>query len=335
MSPVAHLSAAALLGNYRFLTQRIAPARPIAVVKANAYGHGVRFVAETLFRAGCTDFAVATAGEALSLRALLPHAAILVLGHTPQKMLPALIAADITPTAHDAASLFAITARTDRYALKIDTGMHRYGFPYDNLPLHILPPQEVFSHLYAADSAPAASAQLARFFSAVRRYPLASTHICASAGVLRFGAAGASHARAGLLLYGYGHPSLSPVLTLFAEVVRIFTLRAGDTLGYGGAYRATHSERIALVNVGYADGVPQNASGGMMTLGGARCEIVGRVCMDTCFLRLPAGLSPSPGARVTVYDAAGENIKSIAAASGRSLYELLVHLGTRIPRQTK
>ncbi|MBQ7377866.1 MAG: alanine racemase [Clostridia bacterium] len=334
MSPLAHLSAAALLQNYRFLLRRIAPARPIAVVKANAYGHGMRFVATTLFSAGCSDFAVATAEEALALRALLPRAEILVLGHTPHTQLSALVAAGITPTAHDRESLAAITAHTDRYALKIDTGMHRYGFPYDNLPLHISP-RFVFSHLYAADSAEIASAQIARFFAAARRYPCADTHLCASAGLLRYGAAGASHARAGLFLYGYGHPELTPVLTLSAQVIRTFTLRAGDSIGYGGAHRAARSERIALINIGYADGIPQNAAGGFMTLRGHPCEIVGRVSMDSCFLRLPRGLFPARGDRVTVYDRQGENIKSIAAASGRSIYELLVHIGTRIPRQNE
>ena len=334
MSPIAHLSAAALLGNYRFLLRRIAPARPIAVVKANAYGHGVRFIAGTLFSAGCTDFAVATAEEALALRALLPRAEILVLGHTPHAYLSALVASGITPTAHDGASLAKITAHTDRYALKIDTGMHRYGFPYDNLPLHISP-RAVYSHLYAADSVRITAAQIARFSAAARHYPDADTHLCASAGLLRYGSAGASHARAGLLLYGYGHPALSPVLTLTAEVVRSFTLRAGDSVGYGGAHRAANDERIALVNIGYADGIPQNAAGGFMTLCGCPCEIVGRVSMDSCFLRLPRGLSHARGACVTVYDRQGENIKSIAAASGRSIYELLVHLGTRVLRQNE
>ena len=351
-----------LAHNYRILSARLAAegAGLIAVVKANAYGHGAAAIAAHLGALGATRFAVATLSEALSLRGVLPRAEILVLGYVPPTEARAAAEAAITLSVFDEAYAKALSqnlaGRVLRVEIKLNSGMNRAGLAlYDGTPtlaveaalriaaLRGICVSGVFSHLAAADDPadPLTAEQILRFRRAVTALARAGmplpAHLAASAAVARLGALGFPLARVGLGLYGYlpeGCPSLGllPVARLVAPVVQILTPPAGERVGYGGRYTTPPGARLGLLPIGYADGLPRLAEGGRVRIEGIPCPIVGRVSMDACTVLLPpACRAPHPVA--TVFGEEGEDLLRLAAAADTIPYELLARLGTRIDRK--
>ena len=351
-----------LAHNCRLLSARLRAegAEMIAVVKANAYGHGAVAVAPCLHAEGVRRFAVATPEEAFALRAALPHAGVLVLGYTPPAAAPYAAEAAITLTVHEEGYAKALShelgGKRLGIELKLNSGMNRAGFPLDGAHLSdtvealrrvaALPglcPQGVFSHLATADDPadPLTECQVARFRRAVGALARAGlslpAHLSATAAVARLGALGFPLARVGLGLYGYlpaACPPLGllPVARLLAPVVQILTPPAGERVGYGGGYTALEGARLGLLPLGYADGLPRSAEGGYIRVEGHLCPLVGRVSMDACTLLLPpACRTPHPMA--TVFGEEGEDLWRLAEAADTIPYELLARLGTRIDRK--
>ena len=348
----------ALLHNLSKLRKMTNGARPIAVLKANAYGHGVGFAASALSAAGVDFFAVARLSEAIFLRGLCPHADILILGVTPPQNAPLLSRYHLIQALHDGAYAYALScAATEpiRTHLKLDCGMGRFGISLykSNAIKEVvyalrrprLHTEAIFSHLPSADrlendesdrQRTAFKAFVADIASAYRPLP---THLLASAGILRYGAESGELIRPGIALYGYPpcaellSEGFLPVLRLYAPVLAIRELSTGDKLGYGGAFIAPRRMRIALLGIGYGDGIPRRLSGADVLLAGQSCPIVGRVCMDLTFCALPDTLDVKVGDLALVFGDTPQRLLRLADHADTIPYELLTSLSSRLDRK--
>lgn len=357
----------ALADNFA-VARRAAGARDvIAVVKADAYGHGAVAVVRRLIAEGCTRFAVATLSELAALRGAGVDAPVLLLGgvHDAREAACALALA-ATPVLHHEAQralVEAAAAACGRRAgvhVEVDSGMHRLGAPADAavaLAARIaasphLALEGVATHFACADAAdPAATRAQATAFAetleALRRQRIEPglVHLANSAGLL--GAADwedlvpGNAVRPGLMLYGVApapHQAdrgLRPVMTLATAVAAIRPVRAGDAVGYGGTWRAPRSGWIATLPMGYADGIPWSIGGGgaEVLLAGRRRPLVGRVSMDLVTVWLEDEVAVGEAAIAFGIGAGGHlPIEALAGAAGTIPYELLVRVGARVER---
>ena len=286
----------AVADNYRLLRKRSAQ-QCAGVVKANAYGLGLEPIAHTLLRAGCDTFCVATLEEGLALREVAATPRILLLGGVEAANAHHAAAAQLEPVINSALAAQAWQPyRTQPATLHVDTGMHRLG----------MPPAEVaqvdwagyklttlMTHLACADDPEhsANAAQLQRFDSICATLratlPELTTSIANSAGCFLAPAYHGDLTRPGIGLYG-GHPRngvqdnpMTCAVSVEGRVMQLRTLPADTQLGYGGTYQAPTERTIAVVGMGYADGIPRLISNrGEAVINAARVPIVGRVSMD-------------------------------------------------------
>ncbi|MDQ2735705.1 MAG: alanine racemase, partial [Pseudomonadota bacterium] len=357
---LVHLDA--LTANLAVARRAAGSARVWAVVKANAYGHGIGHVYAAL--KGADGFALLDIEEAERIRALGWRGPVLLLeGCFEPRDLDACSRLNLWHTVHHRAQIDWLAAhKTDRpqhVFLKLNSGMNRLGFAVAAyraawLRLDALPQVgeiTLMTHLanadaqIGADGSGAASIEtsLAAFAAATAELP-GERSICNSAATLRFGtslAAGASDwVRPGIMLYGSSpdHPQhraadwqLRPAMTLKSELIAVQGLAAGASVGYGSSYTAERDMRIGVVACGYADGYPRvapgtNARGTPVLVDGVRTRTVGRVSMDM----ITVDLTPVPAARVgsevVLWGRAGDGtvlgIDEIAEAAGTVGYEL-------------
>lgn len=364
----AHIDLDALKANYRSIVDFVGRERPaqapgvIAVVKANAYGHGAGQVACALEDAGANLLACADIEEGAVLRAAGVRAQILVFGALSVSDLDGLFDLDLTPTISTPGAAAAVQAaaarykRRLRYHLKIDTGMNRLGFRSDNLKRTLpgllasqnLELEGLYTHFATADlpEHPLFDQQRLRFARAVEdvaalggkpRY----RHACNSAALLRDSRVWYDLVRPGLLLYGIVPPplastvTLTPVMTLSSRVVAVKGMRTGEITGYGGRFTAEQPTTIAIVPAGYADGLDLRLAGrGAVLIRGRRAPIVGSVCMDMLMADV-TGMDVSPGDEVIIIGAQGEDridAREMAAAVGTIPWEVVCRVGSRIER---
>ena len=340
--------------------------RLMAVVKAEAYGHGAVRVAQTLLRVGIRHFAVATVEEGIALRRAGIGGEILVLGYTAPTEARRLWRYRLTQTLIDAGHAAAMDAAGYplRAHVKIDTGMHRLGVDARDLDAvaavfacRRLKIVGMFTHLCISDElTPEAVAftqmQIDRF-ERVREMLDKSgigqgltVHIQNSAGLLNYPSLSYHFARVGIALYGLHsdrqtaprlRPDLRPVMSLRSSVALVREVAAGESVGYACAWRAEGARRIAVVPIGYADGVPRHyaAGGGEALLRGIRCPVIGRVCMDQLLIDVTALPEVGAGERVTLIGRdGGEEISAeeMAERCGTITNELLSRMGER-PRR--
>jgi alanine racemase len=363
----------ALEGNFRAIVAHLArersPAPPgvIAVVKANAYGHGAGEVARALEEAGADLIACADIEEGCALRSAGVAVDILVFGALSVSELDGVFDGRLTPTISTPAAARAVQSaaarakRRLRYHLKIDTGMNRLGFRHDNLrrtlPEVLASPnlelEAVYTHFATADDPQSTlfAAQQARFEQALLeigrlggcpRY----RHAANSAALLRNPRVWYERVRPGLLLYGVVPPpleasiTLTPVMTLVSRVVAVKGVRAGETVGYGGGWTVRDPTTVAIVPAGYADGLDMRLSGqGAVLIRGRRAPIVGSVCMDMLMADV-TGLEVSPGDEVVILGTQQSpdgrvdriDVREMAASIGTIPYEVLSRIGSRIER---
>lgn len=360
--PVAQIDLAALRGNFA-LARRLAGGRDvIAVVKADAYGHGALAVTRALVGAGCARFAVARVAEAVALRDAGIAAQLLVLGGCQDAAeAEAAVAHGLVPVLHDAGGAERLAAaarargkRADAH-LEIDTGMRRAG-PGPEAALTLarsirdepaLALAGVFTHFARADEPDLAPsrAQLRafrRFLAEARDAgPVSPSGLCvhvANSAALLVGDALAAElpeataVRPGILLYGispFAPPAraeapLRPVLRLVTRVVDVHAVETGDAVGYGGTYRAPRATRIATLAIGYADGVPWSlANRGSVLVRGRPCAIVGRISMD--LVTVDAGALPVERGDEAVLIGEQAGAEGVAR---RSVEELAADAGT-------
>ena len=331
----------------------------LAVVKADAYGHGVVPVAKRLQDEGVDGFGVALAEEGIELRDAGIDRAILVLNGISGGAHRDIIAAGLTPVLYEIseASAFAAVSgdRSVDVHLKVDTGMGRLGVPLADLSgflreLRRFPAIRIaglMTHLSTADADPEYVAeQLAGFAQAqglVRRFghEPAVLHVANSAALFRHPEAHFDWVRPGLALYGYPgadaiEAPLRPAMRWRTQVLRMRTLAAGDSAGYGRSFRATSETRLATIPVGYGDGLLRSASNrGQVLIGGARCPIVGNIAMDLTTVDVSGVPHVAIGDEALLLG--GQNgavldARDLAAAAGTIPYEVLTNVSRRVPR---
>jgi alanine racemase len=336
--------------------------RIIAVVKANAYGHGAAQVARALEEAGAAMLACADIEEGIALREAGVRAPILVFGALSVSDPAGIFKHQLTPTISTPGAARALQAAAARHGtglrchLKIDTGMNRLGFRHDNLDRTLpdvaaapnLRIEAVYTHFATADKPehPAFAAQRERFDAAIARLPglgITTTirHAANSAAMLRDERVWHDYVRPGLLLYGIVPPplgatlTLRPALSLHSRIVAVKGIRAGEASGYGLNGPFDNPATIAIVPAGYADGLDLRLAGrGYMLVRGRRAAIVGSVCMDMTMIDV-TGMDVSPGDEVVILGAQGDDtidVREMAAAIGTIPYELLCRVGSRIER---
>lgn len=361
----ARIDLGAARANYAELRRAAAGAQVIAVVKADAYGHGAPAFAAALAGEGCGRFAVVTLEEGALLRECGLREPILVLGgvHDSREALQTL-ALDLTPVVHrrEDVALLAEAAEGEDGPLavqvELDTGMHRMGVPRDDAVAVLrevaaasaLRLEGVYTHLARADEddLEPTRAQLALFARLIEESGVDPGMLhWANSALSLVGpelkpplAQGA--VRPGLALFGV-QPALSrraalrPVMTLVTRVVHLRAVRAGETVGYGGTWRAERDTRVATLPLGYADGIPRAAGGeaarAEVAIGGRRFPVVGRISMD--FTTLDVGDAPvAIDDEVRIFGAgeATPSVEALADAAGTIAYEILVGVGARVPR---
>ena len=373
-STVAHVDLAALKENFRAIQAFLAAgaqAAPgpgiIAVVKANAYGHGSHRVALALQEAGATMLAVADIEEGIVLRRGGVQVPILIFGALSVSDLDGLFDFSLTPTISTPSAARAVQAAAARrttmiaYHLKIDTGMNRLGFRHDNLRRTLpellgspnLQLDAVYTHFASADvpESPVFEQQRIRFEAALRTVDELGgkprlRHAANSAALLRDSRVWFDFVRPGLLLYGIVPPPLAstiplqPVMSLTSRVVAVKGLRPGEGVGYGWRFTPDEPRSIAVVPAGYADGVDARMGGrGHVLIRGTRVPIVGAVSMDMITVDVTDLKGVEPGDEVVILGRQGDerwqqiDAREVASAIGTIPWEIVCRLGTRIERQ--
>ena len=348
-STVAHIDLAALQANFRAIQQylssdpRTKTPGTIAVVKANAYGHGAERVALALEQAGATMLACADIEEGVVLRRAGVSVPILVFGALSVSDLDGLFEYSLTPTISTPSAARAVQASAIRrrttigFHLKIDTGMNRLGFRHDNLrrtlPEVLASPnltlEAIYTHFATADdfSQPLFNDQRVRFEESLRvidQVVQAGSalrgatrvkvlrHAANTAALLRDARVWYDVVRPGLLLYGIVPPPLAstlpltPVMSLTSRVVAVKDLRPGEGVGYGWQHRALAPTTIAVIPAGYADGLDTRLSGrGHVLIRGRRVPVIGAVSMDMLTVDV-TGLDITPGDEVVILGRQGD-----------------------------
>jgi alanine racemase len=354
MTPMvsATIDTAALKHNLQRIRDFAPRSRVMAVIKANAYGHGLVAVARALDQADA--FAVARVDEGLTLRmAGIQKRTVLLEGVFDRGQLDSASAAGFELVVHTREQIELLrqagAGEPFRVWLKLDTGMNRLGFKGAAFgtaldALRALPrvqsPVNLFTHLASADDpdSPATVEQIARFAAATSALT-GERSIANSAGMLGFSQAQADWVRPGLLLYGvspfdgsigadYG---LLPVMTLRSHVIALKEIEPGEHVGYGGAWSARRPTRLAVAAVGYGDGYPRNLSAGSPVLvNSERAPLAGRVSMDmigidvTDLKRLPQMGDP------VILWGEGLPVEEIAVWADTIPYELLCGISQRV-----
>ena len=374
-STVAHVDLAALQANFEAIRRFLVPdgqsasTAPgiIAVLKANAYGHGAAPVALALEAAGASMLACADIEEAIVLRDAGVRVPILVFGALSVSDLDGVFEYSLSPTISTpwAARAVQTAAAKHRtvidYHLKVDTGMNRLGFRSDNLRRTMpellahanLRLDAVFTHFAQADvpESPMLETQRVRFEDALATIAELGgrprlRHACNSAAMLRDSRCWYDVVRPGLLLFGIVPPplastiSLTPVMSLTSRVVAVKGLRPGEGVGYGWKFVASEPRTIAVIPAGYADGLDARLCGrGHVLIRGHRAPIVGAVSMDMLTADVTELAEVRPGDEVVLLGRQGEqpwqqiDAREMAAAIGTIPWEVVCRIGTRIERQ--
>jgi alanine racemase len=350
----------AVARNTRLLKQRAGGAALLAVVKANAYGHGAVAVARAAIAAGADRLGVICVDEGEQLRRAGITAPILVMGHTPASDAARLVELSLigTVASRETAEALARAAaeRGVRLAVhvKVDTGLNRYGFtPNEAMAaagwlreLSSLEVEGLFTHFASSDEADKGYTlnQYARFGRVVDGFGWTPIrHVSNTATLLDMPELSLEMVRPGLGIYGlyplgvsHRDLGLTPVLTLKSRIVRLNALAPGDPVSYGRTWRAPRASLIGLVMCGYADGLPRSLSNrGSMLIRDQRAPIVGRVCMDMCMVDVTDVPDAATGDEVVLIGCQGReeiNADEVAELAGTISYEILSGITARVPR---
>jgi len=347
----ALISASAFSNNLKVASAHAGAAKVWAVLKANAYGHGVERAADAL---GAADgFAVLDFEEAARLRAHGVGKPILMLEGMFQALdVPLLGRHALVPVIHNAEQLKMLAGAEPGGAidvyLKANTGMNRLGFDAQGLrdayeALRANPRVRgvtLMTHFADADGPGGVGEQLAAFERMVAPLGPAPRSLANSAALLRFAAATRGDwVRPGIMLYGCspfsdqdaGSLGLKPVMTLASELISVRRLQRGERVGYGLSYQAAQAMTIGVVACGYADGYPRHApSGTPVLVNGQRAPTVGRVSMDMIAIDVSELPGVGVGTPVTLWGK-GLSADEVGAAAGTLSYELFTKLTARVP----
>lgn len=361
----ATIDLAALGQNLSRIRERLSPNSHImAVVKANAYGHGAVEVARALRDAGVTRLAVASVQEGVALREAGIDGDILVLGALLDQQLTELLSNRLTPVVTDQRLLPQLATEGEAAKkplpihLKVDTGMGRLGLAPSEWATFLetfprwksLRLEGCMTHLADSDGNDSSHTeqQLKMFHGLLEQLEQRGikppcVHVANSAAIMRYPHSHFSLVRPGIMLYGYhtlppsvSCPALQPVLSLHTTVMQLRTIKPGETVSYNRTFVANRPSTIAILPIGYADGYSRQLSNkGFVLIGGKRAPIVGLICMDMTMV----DVTDIPGVRVgdcvTLIGRQGQEAilaDEIAQWTGTIPYETLCAIGPRIPR---
>lgn len=367
----AEINLDALEHNMRRIREITNPnAQIMAVVKADAYGHGVSECAELLLENGADRLGVATLNEAIELRRLFYDVSILILGSSLESETDELVKNDITPNIYitDFANALSASAvklkKSVKVHIKLDTGMSRIGFPIhdgDNsavideiIAISKLPMLEIegiFSHFATSDESGReyTDLQFKRFMSVCdelekRGLKIPIKHICNSAGIMMYPEYHLDMVRPGIILYGM-YPSndvdktkldLKYVMSLKSIITYVKEIESGRGVSYGKEYIADGEARIATVPIGYADGYLRSlANQAKIAVGEKLFPIAGRICMDQCMIDVSGVNNINRGDEALIFGDGAVTVDDIAKWLGTINYEVTCMLGHRVPRKYK
>jgi len=346
---IANINIANLRHNYHLISSRTGSAKVMAVVKANAYGHGLGLIATSLFDEGCRDFSVTDASEGRELRELLPDAESIVLLSGIFDKADAEFANefDLTPTITSSAQLELLRSAgfIGSVWIKINTGMQRLGA---DDPVQLIEQCRanntevagIMSHLACADTPehPLNRVQAEEFSAQCRKLsPQLPASLLNSAGLVALPDEMHEFVRPGLALYG-AEPvpeeplGVKPVMQFTGEVMHVRDIAKGVSLSYGASFRASNDMKVAIISLGYGDGLPRNLSNcGHVFAQGHNFPIVGRICMDYCLIDCSENVL-KPGDSVEFW---GETLTAsdVAILAGTISYELFTSVGKRVCRR--
>ncbi|TAJ79403.1 MAG: alanine racemase [Gallionellaceae bacterium] len=344
----AHIDLSALKNNLR-VARRLTSSRIMAVIKANAYGHGLPRIAKALEDA--EGIALLDIQDAIQLRDAGSRQTILLLeGFFVPEDMPLIAEYDFATVIHSTQQLDWLDAYPRRNALhvwlKINSGMNRLGFVPQEIPAvmerlkshRAVRDVILMTHFSHADEAEGVAAQLERFNGLAAAYR-APRSLANSAALLRYPATHGDWVRPGIMLYGASpfadvsaqQLGLQPVMTLTSEIISVREIRSGEYIGYAGLFRADCGMRIGTVACGYADGYPRHApTGTPILVNGQRTRTLGRVSMDMIGVDLSDIAGARVGSRATLWGD-GMPVEEVAHAAGTISYELLCALTARVP----
>lgn len=356
----AEIDLDALSHNVRILAARAAPVRLMAVVKANAYGHGAVACARAALEAGATQLAVVCVDEGEELRRAGVTAPVVVLGYTPPGLAERAVSLGLQPTVGDPTFLDALSraaaakGTTVAIHLELETGLNRHGLVPDALvalaerarALPGIRVEGLFTHFAAAEEGDQRFTR--RQFEILRttaaRVPWIPTRHCsASASTLLDPEMALDLVRPGLSMYGYKpapwvgtEDDLRPVMSLRSRIARVLEIAPGETVGYGRTWAASRRSRIALVMCGYGDGYRRSFSNRAHVLvRGRRAPVVGRVAMDMCMADVTALPEVIQGDQVTLLGRDGDekvDADELATLADTISWEVVTAISARVPR---
>jgi alanine racemase len=359
----AEIDLGALVHNFHALKRAAVSHRVIAVVKADAYGHGAVEAARALSEAGADMFAVATVAEGAALRETGIAEPILLMGAFPSSDIEEILSCDLTPSvsspgfAEDLSRAAAALGRHAAVHVKVDTGMGRLGIPYHAAiaaieRMSVLPGLDlegIYTHFPSCDEdrefTLRQAAELRGLITALEGLGVTFKyhHAASSAACMDIPETFFDTLRPGLSLYGLRpgckcgrHADLKPVMEFCARVVHVEPRRAGSTIGYGRTHRLAADAPVAVVSAGYADGYDRKLSGkGVVTIRGKECPVLGRVSMDMISVDVSKAPDAAPGDRAVLFsaDPAAPNcVERIAATIDTIPYCLVCGVSSRVKR---
>lgn len=348
----ALLDARALQHNLERVRQYAPQSKIMAIVKANGYGHGLTWIAKAL--PAVDGFGVASIDEGIELRdAGVEQHICLLQGFFEARELPVLAERRLSPVIHHESQLRELEhSRLEKPIdvwLKIDTGMHRLGFPPEAAAPALARLQacdgvkhvRLLSHFANADnrSDPLSETQIDRFL-ALPHHGVSARSLANSGGIVAWPASHLDWVRPGIMLYGAAplmncsaaELDLRPVMTLQSALITVQRRRKGDTIGYGGDWACPADMPVGVVAIGYGDGYPrQTRVGAPVLVNGRRAPLIGRVSMDMITVDLRGQSDARVGDPVVLWGQ-GLPVDEVAAHAGTIGYTLLCGVTPRIPR---
>lgn len=348
-------------GNVREIRKMAGPDVAIAaVIKADGYGHGALGIAPALMESGADLLAVATLSEAIELKETYPEYPVLIMGLTPDRLLPLVLKYDIIQTIdtlEQARILNRLALEHGRKAtvhIKYDTGFHRIGFPdgpksieeiTEICRMDGLSVEGIFSH-FVLESDASSACQYRRFTGALKQLEARGCcfryrHIADSIASVDYPEYRMNMIRAGAILYGLkgfhkGQLAIRQALKFRTRISHITQVKKGEGVSYDFLWRAPKDTRIATIPVGYADGYPRNLRGkGLVTVCGRRVPVIGVICMDQCMIDLTDVPEAQVGDEVILYGDGEDNtlsIEEISRLAGTNKNEIVSRLTRRPPR---
>lgn len=327
----------------------------MAVVKADAYGHGAVEVSRVLSDSGVEMFGVATVEEAMELRDNGISEPVIILGGIQPEEAESVIASDLVPAVYDISTLEIMEraavkiGKRGHYHIKIDTGMSRLGFLGEQIEELIenvqryknIVPEGVFTHFASADDTDCSYTrhQIELFDKVVQKFKRTGInpkyiHMANSAAIQKYRETISNLVRPGIMIYGacsYNNTFLEPAMSVKSKIIQLKELPPGIPVSYGGSFRTSRKSRIAVIPVGYADGYLRNLSNrAYVSLKGRKVPVVGTVCMDFTIIDVTDVNNTTVGDEVVLFGNGEISIEQVACWGDTIPYEIMTIVGKRV-----